>query len=61
MAWYDVKFSCGHEDRVQLVGPDKDRARKIKFFEKEGMCPACYKGTSSQNSCRRKGAYRREK
>ena len=43
MAWYDVKFSCGHEDRVQLVGPDKDRARKIKFFEDEGMCPACYK------------------
>ena len=42
MAWYDVKFSCGHEERMQLYGPTKDRYRKIEYFERQGLCRACW-------------------
>lgn len=42
MAWYYGKFSCGHEGRVNIIGPVKDRQWKAnnKF---SGMCPECYK------------------
>lgn len=43
MAWYDVKFSCGHEERIQLYGPRKGRYRKIEYFERQGLCKACWK------------------
>lgn len=43
MAWYSVKFSCGHEEGVQLFGKSSDRFRKIEYFEKYGVCSACYK------------------
>lgn len=41
MAWYYGTFSCGHEGRVNIVGPVKDRQWKAdrKF---EGMCENCY-------------------
>jgi len=42
MAKYDVKFSCGHEDEVQLFGKVSERERKIAYFEKEGLCSNCY-------------------
>lgn len=41
MAWYYGKFVCGHEGRVNVIGPIKDRQWKIdKRFE--GLCPECY-------------------
>lgn len=42
MAWYYGTFSCGHEGRVDVVGPTKDRQWKIdrKF---EGLCEECNK------------------
>lgn len=41
MAWYNGKYSCGHEGRVNIVGPTKDRQWKVdRHFEK--MCPACW-------------------
>lgn len=42
MAWYYGTYSCGHEGRVNIVGPGKDRGWK---FEREfsKMCPDCYK------------------
>lgn len=43
MAKYTIKFSCGHEEEKQLFGPNKDRERKIKFFEERGVCSACYR------------------
>lgn len=43
MAKYDVKFSCGHEGTVELFGKSADRARKIAYFEKHGVCSECYK------------------
>ena len=43
MAKYDVKFSCGHVDEVQLFGKNSERERKIKYFEEYGTCSECYK------------------
>lgn len=41
MAWYYGTFSCGHEGRVNIIGPTKDRQWKAdrKF---EGLCEECY-------------------
>lgn len=41
MAWYYGTYSCGHEGRVNIIGPTKDRQWKVdRHFEK--MCPECY-------------------
>lgn len=42
MAKYEINYSCGHCETVQLYGPYKDRERKIKWLE-QGVCPSCYK------------------
>ena len=38
-----VTFSCGHTVEVQLFGSNKDRERKIKWYEESALCPECYK------------------
>lgn len=43
MAKYEVKFSCGHTQVIELFGKDKDRQRKIEYFENRGLCKDCYK------------------
>ena len=43
MAKYDVIFSCGHEERIELLGAVKDRERKIEYFREQGLCSECYK------------------
>ena len=40
---YDVTFSCGHTQEVQIYGKAEERERKIKYFGKSGLCPECYK------------------
>lgn len=41
MAWYYGTYSCGHDGRVNIIGPTKDREwRKERAFEK--LCPKCY-------------------
>lgn len=42
MAKYDVTFSCGHKQTIELFGKETERAEKIKYFEKYGTCSACY-------------------
>lgn len=42
MAWYDGTYSCGHEGRVNICGPTKDRQRKADWHF-SGLCPECYK------------------
>lgn len=42
MAKYDIRMSCGHEDTVELFGKTADRNRKIAWYEREGLCKACY-------------------
>lgn len=41
MAWYYGTYSCGHDGRVNIIGPTKLRQWKAdREFEK--MCPDCY-------------------
>jgi len=41
MAQYEVQFSCGHTEIVQLYGPYKARQAKIDWMRARGLCPAC--------------------
>lgn len=38
-----VTYSYGHTGEVQLFGSNKDRERKIKWYEESALCPECYK------------------
>lgn len=48
--WYDVKFSCGHEERIELFGRTREREEKIKFFERVGECSVCYKARKNKEA-----------
>lgn len=39
---YEVRFSCGHTETVELFGKNADRQRKIAWFEESGLCSKCY-------------------
>lgn len=42
MAWYYGTYGCGHEGRVNIIGPGKDREwKKERAFS--GLCPECYR------------------
>ena len=43
MAKYEVNFSCGHTERIELFGKVSERERKIEYFEERGICSECYK------------------
>lgn len=43
MAKYTVKFSCGHEQTVELFGKGSDRKRKMEWYAESGLCSECYK------------------
>lgn len=45
MAKYNVNFSCGHSDVVELFGPHKERYSRIDWLESKGLCPCCYKAS----------------
>lgn len=41
MAWYYGTYRCGHEGRVNVIGPGKNRQWKIdRHFE--NLCPECW-------------------
>ena len=40
---YNVTYSCGHADEVQLYGKTSERERKIAWMERSGLCHDCYK------------------
>jgi len=46
MAKYTAKFSCGHAETVDLVGPEKDRTRKLAWMEQK-TCGACNKAAKA--------------
>ena len=48
---YDVTFSCGHTQEVQIYGKAEERERKIKYFGKSGLCPECYKKKMNEENC----------
>lgn len=39
---FDVKFSCGHNETVQLFGKMADRYRRIEYYEQKCVCSKCY-------------------
>ena len=43
MAQYNVNFSCGHREVVVLFGKEDERYRRIEYWEKNGICSACYR------------------
>ena len=57
MAKYDVVFSCGHEERIELFGKGSERERKIAWFEKYGLCSCCYKAEQQAKAAARAAAW----
>lgn len=47
MAHYNIIYTCGHTDRVNLVGPHRWRAAAIDRMER-GACFECYKTEKHQ-------------
>lgn len=43
MAKYDVTYTCGHTETVELFGKTSERERKIEWMEGNCLCPSCYK------------------
>lgn len=43
MAKYDVHFSCGHTETIQLFKKETERKRRIEWLEKYGICSECYR------------------
>ena len=41
MAWYGIEYSCGHNDRMQIYGPTRDR-QAIADREGRKECADCY-------------------
>lgn len=42
MAHYDAKYSCGHEERIELFGKTSERERRIEWLQ-ERPCTECWK------------------
>ena len=40
---YEVKFSCGHVETVELFGKTSERERRIKWYEESAVCSDCYR------------------
>lgn len=40
---YNITFSCGHTGTVELFGKDKERHKKLEYFQENGLCSECYK------------------
>lgn len=51
MAKYDVTYSCGHTDVVQLYGKNADRERELRKMSSR-LCPDCYKKWVNEENAR---------
>ena len=40
---YDIKFSCGHKETVQLYGKNADKEKRIHYYERYGLCSKCWR------------------
>ena len=43
MAKYEVTYSCGHTETIELYGKEVDRKRRIEWLEKNRKCSECAK------------------
>ena len=64
MAKYDVHFSCGHTETIQLFKKETERKRRIEWLEKYGICSECYRKSLDEQhkeyvkNCNDIGGYR---
>lgn len=49
MAKYNIAYTCGHSETVNLIGPHRSRESRIAFLER-GECFECYKQQINQIS-----------
>lgn len=42
MAQYQINYTCGHRDTVQLYGPEAKRQAHIAWAQSHAVCRACY-------------------
>lgn len=42
MAHYDISHTCGHDERIELFGPTRDRESRIEWLQ-ERPCTECWK------------------
>lgn len=56
MAKYDVNFSCGHTETIQLFKKETERKRRIEWLEKYGICSKCYRSFLDEQAeeCKKK-------
>lgn len=47
MAWYEINYTCGHEGRVQLYGPGREREKRIEWMER-GVCLDCLRAQKAE-------------
>ena len=61
MAKYDVTFKCGHTGTVELFGKSEERERKLRWYEKNAICPDCYENEKADGCKEVKMLYREYK
>jgi hypothetical protein len=49
MAWYNINYTCGHTDRMQLYGKETSRQREIHNRER-GNCQDCWKNENAKRN-----------
>ena len=42
MAHYDISHTCGHDERIELFGPTRERERRLEWLQ-ERPCTKCWK------------------
>lgn len=52
MAWYTVKYSCGHEEGRQMYGSYRSRDEKLAWLKESGLCPECFKAMKQNEEAR---------
>ena len=43
MAKYEIRFSCGHTETIELLGNQDERFARLAWLERNGQCSKCWK------------------
>jgi len=55
VAKYQVSYSCGHIETVNLLGPHKQRERKLEWYRSHGLCSPCWHARRQEERDRASG------
>jgi hypothetical protein len=39
---YNIEYACGHDGKISLFGPSRDRERKLDWYQNTALCPECW-------------------